>query len=140
VDISNPAAPKKVSTYNTPACADGVTVREHYAYVSDRQDGLRVIDVSNPLAPVEVGSYTHAPYWLYTTLISYPYAYLGIGDVLDISDPANPTLVGSFTSQASVYHMSLYGKTLYVPRFEKGLSVMDLTADPTHRGLERYLG
>lgn len=135
VNISTPAAPVKVGTCNTPGYASGVAVLGRYAYVSDRASGLRIIDVNNPAAPVEVGYYVHTPYWLSTTILNYPYAYLGIGDVLDISNPTAPVLVGSFTSQATVSHMSLYGNTLYVPRYEKGLSTMDLTADPTHPAL-----
>jgi hypothetical protein len=134
IDVSNPAAPVKVTTLDTNH-ADGVTVRGRYLYLSDRQAGLRIIDVINPAAPTEVGSYIHTPFWLYSTVVNYPYAYLGIGDVLDVSNPISPTLVGSFTSQASVYHMALDGDTLYVPRFDKGLSVMDLAADPANPAL-----
>ncbi len=53
---------------------------------------------------------------------------------LNVSDPANPLLVGSFISQASVEHMTLDGNHLYlyVPRYEKGLIITELT-DPAGR-------
>jgi len=56
VDISNPAAPRPVSFYDTPGWALGVSVAANYAYVADG-NGLVVIDVSDPATPHQVGDY-----------------------------------------------------------------------------------
>ncbi len=47
-DVSDPAAPRLVSTFDTPGQADGVHVVGRYAYVADAVGGLRVIDTVPP--------------------------------------------------------------------------------------------
>jgi hypothetical protein len=45
VDVSNPAVPIEVGSYDTPGYARDVTVLNGYAYVADGQSGLRIINV-----------------------------------------------------------------------------------------------
>jgi hypothetical protein len=69
LDLSNPAAPTLVGSYQTPrsrifpppdlgvyAPARAVA-KGDYAYVAWNSDGLRVLDVSSPSNPVELGSF-----------------------------------------------------------------------------------
>ena len=55
IDISDPAFPAQVGSWDTPGIAFGVAAAGAYAYVADAEEGLRVIDISDPAAPVEVG-------------------------------------------------------------------------------------
>ena len=55
IDISDPAAPTEVGSFDTPDDAQGVVVSGDLALVADNRAGLRVIDISDPAAPVEVG-------------------------------------------------------------------------------------
>ena len=57
VDISNPAAPLEVGSYDTGDVARDVVVKGDHAYVADRIDGLRVINISDPATPFEEGFY-----------------------------------------------------------------------------------
>lgn len=55
VDISNPAAMRLLSTFDTAGSVVGVHVADGKAYVADAVAGVVIVDVSNPLAPVETG-------------------------------------------------------------------------------------
>jgi len=46
-----------VGFYDTPGDARGVYVQDNFAYVTDYESGLRIIDVSVPSSPTEVGFY-----------------------------------------------------------------------------------
>lgn len=51
-DISAPAAPRKLSTFRTPAGRPArVTLRNSLAYVADLVDGLVIVDLAEPSSP-----------------------------------------------------------------------------------------
>jgi hypothetical protein len=51
-DISTPAAPRKLTTFSTPAKrAARVTLRNSKAYVADVVDGLVIVDLAEPASP-----------------------------------------------------------------------------------------
>ena len=63
IDVSNPAAPTEVGSFDTPGQSYDVQVVGSLVYVAD-DSWLRIIDVSNPAAPTEVGSFnTPADAW-----------------------------------------------------------------------------
>jgi hypothetical protein len=55
IDVSNPAAPRRVATWETARPADAVTVSGNTAWVSHEGAGLEVLDVSDPARPRRVG-------------------------------------------------------------------------------------
>ncbi len=57
IDISDPANPTLVGTYDTPGYARGVAVSGDHAFVADGDSGLQVIDISDPANPTLVGTY-----------------------------------------------------------------------------------
>ena len=57
-DISAPAAPRKVSTFRTPAGRPArVTLRNSLAYVADLVDGLVIVDLAEPASPRVVSTF-----------------------------------------------------------------------------------
>ena len=56
-DVSDPAAPRKLSSFVTPGTATRVSVDGSLAYVADTEAGVQVVDLSDPAAPVLAGSY-----------------------------------------------------------------------------------
>ena len=56
-DVSDPAAPRKLSWFVTPGTATRVSVDGSLAYVADTEAGVQVVDLSDPAAPVLAGSY-----------------------------------------------------------------------------------
>jgi hypothetical protein len=57
VDVSDPAAPALLGSYDTPGDARGVQVVNSTAYVADDDEGLQIVDVSDPAAPALLGAY-----------------------------------------------------------------------------------
>jgi hypothetical protein len=56
-DVSKPAAPVKVTTFNTLTRSENLKVRESRAYIAGGPAGIQVIDLSNPSKPVIVGTF-----------------------------------------------------------------------------------
>ncbi len=79
INVSNPAAPSEVGSYDTPGDAWGVAVAGAYAYVADGLMGLRIIDVSNPAALREVGFYD-TPWSARGVAVAGDTAYVADGD------------------------------------------------------------
>lgn len=57
VDITNPAHPELISTFNILGANEGIALREEYAFVANGVSGIRIVDVSDPTQPVDVGHY-----------------------------------------------------------------------------------
>ena len=57
IDVSNPANPREVGSFDTPGTAEGVAILNGCAFVADGGFGLRVIDISEPAHPYETGYY-----------------------------------------------------------------------------------
>jgi len=95
VDVSDPAAPTEVGSYDPPGRARAVAVQGNYAYVAYDQRGLRIVDVSDPAAPAEVGFYDRLS--AQAVAVAGDYAYVtdlwGL-HIVDVSDPTAPTKVG----------------------------------------------
>jgi hypothetical protein len=57
-DISTPAAPRKLSTFSTPAGRPArVTLRNSLAYVADLVAGLVIVDLAAPASPRVVNTF-----------------------------------------------------------------------------------
>ncbi len=56
-DVSDPAAPRKLSSFGTPGRAARVSLDGDLAYVADSDAGIQVVDLSDPANPVAAGSY-----------------------------------------------------------------------------------
>jgi hypothetical protein len=93
VDISEPAFPKPIGSYNTPGEARGVTVQDSFAYVADADSGLIIVNIHDPQRPFEVGHWCPSSVFINSVVVSGIYAYLagypGI-IILDISNPQYP--------------------------------------------------
>ena len=109
-----------------------------YAYIADRTNGLRVVDISDPANPVEVGSYDPPGSTLGSgVFFSDPYVYLadGLGLlVLDVSDPTAPTEAGFYNSIGFAIKVELDGDYAFVAGREGGLNIADISdpANPQH--------
>lgn len=106
-DVSNPAAPvllSQISSFSGGWHQD-VNVRSGYAYISEFDFGIQVVDVNNPSSPQQVN-------WVDTgnrtafLVFDGNYAYVANGDsglrVLDVSVPSSPVEVGLFATSTRV--------------------------------------
>ena len=56
-DVSDPAAPRKLSSFETPGRATRVSLDGDHAFVADTEAGVQVVDLSDPANPTLAGSY-----------------------------------------------------------------------------------
>ena len=140
LDISNPASPTVAGkTVPLPGVVRGVAVTGGYAYIADREGGLRVVDVSTPANPAEVGFYD-TPGHAYGVAVAGGYAYIadwgGGLRVVDISNPVNPTEVGFYQTPVAK-SVAVAGNYAYVADgYPGGLRVIDISTpnSPTEVG------
>ena len=60
-DVSDPTAPRKLSSFETPGRASRVSLDGDYAYIADTEAGVQVVDLSDPANPTLAGSYETPP-------------------------------------------------------------------------------
>jgi hypothetical protein len=56
-DVSNPAAPAKLSTLRLPGRATRAAIKGALAYVVTGPEGLQIVDLSNPAEPKIIGAH-----------------------------------------------------------------------------------
>jgi len=62
VDISNPAAPVRVTGYDTSGYASNLDIRDHYLALSSGGGGVYLFDITSPLNPVLIDHLTSCGY------------------------------------------------------------------------------
>jgi len=109
--------------FGGPREAMGVFVSDGLAYVADRRNGFRIIDVSDPFLPVEIGviiPHGNPPHYDYRDVfVSGDLAYAAAGEgglsIIDVSEPRAPAEIGSVPYGASNLFISgdfaFYSKT-----------------------------
>jgi hypothetical protein len=133
VDISQPAMPTVVASLSLPAALSDINIQNDYAYIADREAGLRVVDVGDPTTPVEVGFYSMPSVSASKVAVVGSYAYVAtiIGglQIVDVSDPTNPVQVG-FIDIPWATSVAVAGEYAYVGDYGTGLLVVDVS-DPS---------
>ena len=56
-DVSDPTAPRKLSSFETPGRATRVSLDGDHAFVADTEAGVQVVDLSDPANPTLAGAY-----------------------------------------------------------------------------------
>lgn len=133
VDISDPADPQPLVTYNPFAysCHPGIAVSGDYAYLNC--GGLRIVRVSTPAQPVLVaslyGSESVSDIVVADSLGFVTAGYDGLR-IVDLSDPEHPHEAGSNLLPNGAYGVAVAGTTACVADEWTGLHVIDVS-DPT---------
>ncbi len=130
-DVTDPANPTEVGTYDTPDRAYETVVVGNYAYVADGSTGLVVLDVSDPASPMLVGSLALSDLAI-GLVVDGDFAYMATRfdglQILDITNPASPVLVGSVDTPGSAQSVTIDGNLVYVADGTGGVQVVDVTA------------
>ncbi len=128
IDVSDPANPVVVGSFDTPDYAWGVMADSDYAYVADDDDGLRIISVADPSNPAKVGS-LDTPYYAVDVDVDAGYAYVadeasGIR-IVQVTDPSNPVEV-AFRNRYTAFgwDVARAGGYAYVPDDDAGLIIL----------------
>lgn len=116
------------------ADARRVAVDGDFAYVTDNDFGLRVVDIRDPENPELSGSCT-TPDQTFAVAVAGDYAYVACRysglQVIDISDPYNPFIAGSCVTPDWAFGIAVAGDHAYVADgWGGGLQVIDVS-DPT---------
>jgi hypothetical protein len=133
LDVSNPANPSLVGTYNPPAFAFSLAVNSTAAYLACGNAGLVIVNLV-PGAVSLLG--TFSPSSLVTSVsVSGNTAYLaspGSGWwVVDVSNPAPPALVRAYTSQGPILNVAAAGTNLVLGTSANTLAGMNASAPLT---------
>ena len=131
LDISDLSAIDTIS--KIPLMEDrsyGISIQEDYAFVTNCNAGLQVIDISNPYSPFiaanleDIGD-------TYRIMTDETYAYITADNkflIIDISDPLNPHVVESVT--LPVYTQSNFdieGNYAFVANASYGIQILDIS-------------
>jgi len=116
--------------------ANGVKVQGHHAYVTNREHGIKVVDISDPAAPILAATFqTPGHAWAIDVIGDRAYIavrYHGLM-ILDITEPSSPTLLGSYDTIPNIMDIKIQGSLAYVvdgdPSDGSFLHVLDV-ADP----------
>jgi hypothetical protein len=131
--VTNPAAPTLKGSYNTAGDSLGVAVEGNYAYVTDYDNGLVIVDVTNPAAPTLKGSYNTVGY-SFGVEVAGNYAYVADRDnglvIVDVTNPAAPTLKGSYNTAGYSLGVVVEGNHAYVADGPNGLVIFRIDIPP----------
>jgi hypothetical protein len=140
VDISTPATPVVIGTYNTASSAYNVTIAGNLLYVADGNGGLVILDVTNPANPTLVKTFgTGNGSRALDVKVVGNRAYLAAdirGLILNVSNPAAPTILGHLPGMplSNIWipanpglpqRLMVDGERVYIASASYGLQIVD---------------
>ena len=137
INVSNPAAPVVISSYNTPGAANSLAVVGANVYVADGfpAKALRIFEVSNPAHPILRGSFdlTGDPHHI---VVAGDMAYVAAGysgglQIIDVSNPAAPLLRSQVSGFFNAYAVAVDGGGMAYVAEGGNLRLVDVS-DPAH--------
>ncbi len=142
INISNPYAPKPVTSVAMPGPAQGIAVTDAgIAYIVEDGEGLVIVDVSTPSKPEVITSLFFWDY-AYDIVVEGNMAYLAMGSaglqVIDISDSSAPEMLGTVAADPFAHSVAVSDDKAYMANvkdyFSTGsrshLQIIDVT-DPS---------
>jgi hypothetical protein len=152
-DITNPAAPVRLSRFRTTgSLVHDLSVENGIAYLNAWDAGMFAVDFTDPTMPHSLGRWpatpTHTSHSNWTTTVAGRHIALhgeeNYGahlDVVDV-DPASATFMQPFGSYKtrdwiSIHNIMAFGDRGYVTHYQDGVRILDL-ADPTTPRLVAY--
>ena len=134
IDVSEPANPHIIASYDTVGTPWGTDVNGGYAFLANGNSGLFIIDVSDPIEPVFTG-------YFFGSVVHH--AVVALKDIvylqtcrrfytIDISDPSDPIEISNIsTAPPDARGLFVGGDYAYIIRIEYGLQIIQI-ADPAH--------
>lgn len=136
-NIAEPSAPVELAGAHVDFnyLLYGIDVAGNYAYLTDRNLGLIVLDITDLSAPAVVGAYDSDNWGLMVQIVG-SCAYFandwGGVKVLDISNPAEPTLITSFSAGSRTNHVFVQGNDIYLADGGGGVRILKAHNLPCH--------
>ncbi|NMB61598.1 MAG: hypothetical protein GYA18_04575 [Chloroflexi bacterium] len=132
LDVSDPASPRLVGTYNTLGYTEDITIKGSHAILADGPNGIQVLDISQPSEPAWV-SEAYPLAYAYDVEISGNTLYAAGGGsgllVVDLTNIEQPQEVGIYNIDGFQYGLVLSGNRLFSAAAWGGIGVVDIS-DP----------
>ena len=112
-----------------------VFVDGNIAYVTNQEEGLKIVNITNPTNPYILSTYTTADI-AQSVVVSGDYAFIADyqGDdywinfqIVNVTNLAYPTLVGNCSTFDNARAVIVEGKYAFVANDNKGLSIIDVS-------------
>ena len=143
VDVSNPTAPRVLTSSNVPFDGDYVAVsgslacvtggRSYYATgnLMTNVSGFYVVDVSKSTNAVMVGEIESATTGFKAVAMAGNYAYVACGtaglNVIDLHNPSSPVIVTKVATPGAAWGVTAAGSYVYVANGLQGLSILNIS-------------
>jgi PGF-pre-PGF domain-containing protein len=139
MDITDPASPTFVGSYETPDSIYDVEIAGDYAYVANYGNGLTILNITDPTLPELIGNYDTTALTS-AVVVKGNYAFLADHTngllILNITDPTLPKLEGSYDTAGFTEGLVVEGDHVYVADGSNGLVILNI-ADPAS---PRFIG
>jgi len=129
-DVSDPAAPQRLGSYEFPEEIWRFRITGSRAYVGANFLGLGILDISDPTAPRLVGTYDTlgqasiaAGFETKVVIIDHMEGLV----MVDVSDEAEPVLIGSYYIDGYARDVVTLGSLAFATESPSGLYVFDLS-------------
>lgn len=124
VDVTNPSAPIKIKTIDTPAFAEAAYQKDDLLYIADSRE-LRILDSAGKT----IGIYPHH-FWASALTVDNGYTYLVGGNemlILDVTNSQNIKKVAKVTlTGTGPTHIVVQNNYAYVIESLGGLNIIDI--------------
>jgi hypothetical protein len=118
VDISDPAQPNLISTYQTNDAPYGFFMQDNLIFVAATSAGLEIIDATTIDTPVEVGLYDQGAGGATNLYVNDGIAYVASEEkgmqIIDVSIPNSPEAVSVVSLPGSVWGVDVSDSMAYV--------------------------
>jgi len=123
-----------IAQLDTEGMASDVAVGGGFAFVSDRSEGLRVVDIATIASPVEVGQFETAGQ-AHSVAVANHLAFLGDRQrglqVVDFLSRSEPVRIGHLNTAGTLLDVVVKGDYAYLADNDEGLRVVDIS-DPAN--------
>ncbi len=132
IDITDPASPTLIGSYETEDPIYDIEVADNYAYVANYRDGLTILNVTDPTSPELISNYNATAL---TSDVAVKDNYVCLADnynglvILNITDPILPMPAGIYDTAGFAEGLTIEGNYAYVADSVNGLVIVNIT-DP----------
>ncbi|MHA1967063.1 MAG: LVIVD repeat-containing protein [Candidatus Hodarchaeales archaeon] len=133
IDISNPADPVRIGSFNDGGLPNDIVIFDNYAYVANLEKGLEIINITDPYNPQKISSYSISNSSMFTTSVKVVDNLAFVTDiqhgllVIDVSNISNPIKIADYTNISCSY-MEVDNDYFYLidhQEFNSGVRILD---------------
>lgn len=130
--ISNPRKQIiNVSSYIPEKHVESVYVSGNYAYITNLEEGLEIINISNPSNPIFIADYKTGDQF-HDAIIEGDLAFIAASSftsfqIVNISNPSNPTFLSGISSSQGIGRITIFGDYAFLTVGGNGIRIVDIS-------------